>query len=286
LEGIKVTNKLVFTIVLSLVLVLGASLSFAQDKMTMEEYEKQLAEWQTRLDAADKGKADCGTANEALTSEIDAVQAETEKVWAEILESLGTDQDGVDAFRKELQAMDAKADGLLALSAEELFQKRDEVEALCAALAEAKANKVSALTEMQDLIAVIEGKLAQIKSKLPAANYEEYTVVVGDYLWKISGKDEVYADPTQWMKIYSVNTDQIDDPDLIYPDWVLKILKGGVFPDQYIVAKGDFLQKIAENPEVLGDPASWTKIYEKNKDLIGDDPNMIFPHTVLVIPQE
>jgi hypothetical protein len=257
-----VTNKIVFTIVLSLVLVLGASLSFAQDKMTMEEYEKQLAEWQTRLDAADKGKADCGTANEALTSEIDAVQAETDKVWAEILESLGTDQDGVDAFRKELQAMDAKADGLLALSAEELFQKRDEVEALCADLAAAKGNKISALTDMQNLIAVIEGKLAQIKSKLPKATYEPYTVVVGDYLWKISGKDDIYGDPTQWMKIYSVNTDQIEDPDLIYPDWVLKILKGGVFPDQYLVAKGDYLQKIAENPEVLGDPASWTKIYE------------------------
>jgi len=281
-----VTNKLVFTIVLSLVLILGASLSFAQDKMTMEEYEQQLAEWQTRLDAADKGKADCGTANEALTSEIDAVQAETDKVWAEILESLGTDQDGVDAFRKELQAMDAKADGLLALSAEELFQKRDEVEALSDALAAAKANKISALTEMQNLIAVIEGKLAQIKSKLPKATYEPYTVVVGDYLWKISGKDDIYGDPTQWMKIYSVNTDQIDDPDLIYPDWVLKILKGGVFPDQYLVAKGDYLQKIAENPEVLGDATSWTKIYEKNKDIIGDDPNMIFPHTVLVIPQE
>jgi len=281
-----VTNKLVFTIVLSLVLVLGASLSFAQDKMTMEEYEKQLAEWQTRLDAADKGKADCGTANEALTSEIDAVQTETDNVWAEILESLGTDQDGVDAFRKELQAMDAKADGLLALSAEELFQKRDEVEALAADLAAAKGNKISALTEMQNLIAVIEGKLAQIKSKLPKATYEPYTVVVGDYLWKISGKDDIYGDPTQWMKIYSVNTDQIDDPDLIYPDWVLKILKGGVFPDQYLVAKGDYLQKIAENPEVLGDAASWTKIYEKNKDIIGDDPNMIFPHTVLVIPQE
>lgn len=280
------TNKLVFTIILSLVLVLGASLSFAQDKMTMEEYEKQLAEWQTRLDAADQGKADCGTANEALQSEIDAVQAETDNVWAEILESLGTDQAGVDAFRKELQAMDAKADGLLALSAEELFQKRDEVEALCADLAAAKGNKISALTEMQNLIATIEGKLAQIKSKLPQATYDEYTVVVGDYLWKISGKDEVYGDPTQWMKIYSVNTDQIDDPDLIYPDWVLKILQGGVFPDQYLVAKGDYLQKIAENPEVLGDAASWTKIYEKNKDIIGDDPNMIFPHTVLVIPQE
>jgi nucleoid-associated protein YgaU len=280
-----VTNKLVFTLVLSLVLVLGASFSVAQDKMTMEDYEAQLAEWQQRLDAADKGKADCGTANEALTSEIDAVQAETDKVWAAILEEIGTDQAGVDAFRKDLEALDAKCDGLLALTPEELFKKRDEIEALCGELAAAKGNKISALTDMQNLIATIEGKLTQIKNKMPKAVYDEYTVVVGDYLWKISGKEEGYNDPTHWMRIYSYNADQIEDPDLIYPDWVLKIQRE-VGADEYLVAKGDYLQKIAENPQVLGDPGSWTKIYEKNKGIIGDDPNLIFPHTVLVVPTE
>ena len=278
------TNKPVLMIILSLVL-LAASLSFAQDKMTMEEYEKQLAEWQQRLDAADKGKVDCGTANEALTSEIDAVQAETDNVWAAILEEIGTDQAGVDAFRKDLEALDARCDGLLALTPEELFKKRDEVEAIAADLDAAKGNRISALTEMQNLIATIEGKLTQIKNKMPKAVYDEYTVVVGDYLWKISGKDEIYADPTHWMRIYSYNTDQIDDPDLIYPDWVLKIQRE-VGADEYLVAKGDYLQKIAQNPQVLGDPSSWTKIYEKNKGIIGNDPNLIFPHTVLVIPTE
>ncbi|MBN1465027.1 LysM peptidoglycan-binding domain-containing protein [candidate division KSB1 bacterium] len=278
------TNKPVIMILLSLVL-LGASLSFAQDKMTMEEYEKQLAEWQQRLDAADKGKVDCGTANEALTSEMDAVQAETEKVWAAILEEIGTDQAGVDAFRKDLEALNARCDGLLALTPEELFKKRDEVQAIETELAAAKGNRIAALTAMQDLIATIEGKLTQIKNKMPKAVYDEYTVVVGDYLWKISGKDQIYGDPTHWMRIYSYNLDQIDDPDLIYPDWVLKIQRE-VGADEYLVAKGDYLQKIAQNPQVLGDPSSWTKIYEKNKRIVGDDPNLIFPHTVLVIPTE
>jgi nucleoid-associated protein YgaU len=241
LEGIKVTNKLVLTFVLSLVL-LGASLSFAQDKMTMEDYEAQLAEWQERLATAETGQADCGTAQAALNSEIDAVQAETDKVWSEILELLETDQAGVDAFRNELQALDAKCDGLLALTPEELFKKRDEVEALCAELAAAKGNKISALTEMQNLIATIEGKLTQIKNKMPKAVYDEYTVAVGDYLWKISGKEDIYADPTHWMRIFSYNTDQIEDPDLIYPDWVLKIQRE-VGADEYLVAKGDYLQK-------------------------------------------
>ncbi len=136
-----------------------------------------------------------------------------------------------------------------------------------------------------DLIATIEGKLTQIKNKMPKAVYDEYTVVVGDYLWKISGKDNIYGDPTHWMRIYSYNLDQIKDPDLIYPDWVLKIQRE-VGADEYLVAKGDYLRKIAENPQVLGDLSSWTKIYEKNKGVIGDDPNLIFPYTVLVIPTE
>jgi len=174
----RVTTKTVLIFVLSLVFVLGASLSFAQEKMTMEEYEKQLAEWQTKLDAADKGKAECSSANEALQQEIDAVKAETDKVWNEILTEIGTDQAGVDAFRGELEALNSQADGLLALTPEELFQKRDEVEALCGNLGEAKGNRISALTEMQNLIATIEGKMTQIKNKMPKAVYDEYTVII------------------------------------------------------------------------------------------------------------
>jgi len=281
----RVTNKTVLILVLSLVLMLGASLSFAQEKMTMEEYEAQLAQWQQKLDAAEKGKAECSTANEALQQEIDAVKAETADTWNEILTEIGTDQAGVDAFQANLDALNSQCDGLLALTPEELFQKRDEVEALEAKLAEAKGDRISALTDMQNLIATIEGKLTQIKNKMPKAVYDEYTVSVGDYLWKISGKSDIYNDPTHWMRIYSYNADQIKDPDLIYPDWVLKIQRE-VGPDEYLIANGDYLQKIAENPQVLGDAASWTKIYEKNKGIIGDDPNMVFPHTVLVIPKE
>lgn len=280
----RVTNKIIFTVVLSLVLTLGASLSFAQVKMTMEEYEKQLSQWQQRLETAEKGKADCGAKNETLQQQIDATQAETDKVWKEILGEIGTDQAGVDAFRADLKALNAQCDGLLALSPEELFKKRDEIKAIEAKLAQAKLNRISALTEMQNLIATIEGKLTQIKNKMPKAVYDPYTVVVGDYLWKISGKPAIYNDPTHWMRIYSYNKDQIKDPDLIYPNWVLKIQRE-VGPDEYLVAKGDYLQKIAANPQVIGDPASWTKIYEKNKDIIGEDPSLIFPHTVLVIPK-
>ncbi|VAW52237.1 hypothetical protein MNBD_GAMMA05-119 [hydrothermal vent metagenome] len=50
-----------------------------------------------------------------------------------------------------------------------------------------------------------------------------YSVVRGDNLWNISGKDEVYADPYQWPLIYKTNRNKIKDADLITPGQVLDI---------------------------------------------------------------
>ncbi len=44
-------------------------------------------------------------------------------------------------------------------------------------------------------------------------------------------------------------------------------------PDTYTVQKGDCLWDIAEN--VFGNGLHWVELYEGNKDIIGDDPDMI-----------
>ena len=50
-----------------------------------------------------------------------------------------------------------------------------------------------------------------------------YTVVHGDHLWGIAGRDMIYGNPYQWPLIYKNNTDRIKDADLINPDQVLVI---------------------------------------------------------------
>ncbi len=50
----------------------------------------------------------------------------------------------------------------------------------------------------------------------------------------------------------------------------------------YTVAKGDCLWKIAQR--LYGNGADYTKIYEANKGLIGNDPDLIFSGQVLTIP--
>ena len=66
------------------------------------------------------------------------------------------------------------------------------------------------------------------------------------------------------MRIYTYNKDQIKNPDLIYADQIFKIQRE-VGPNEYLVVKGDWLAKIAGNPEIYDDPTKWTKIFEANK---------------------
>lgn len=53
-------------------------------------------------------------------------------------------------------------------------------------------------------------------------------------------------------------------------------------PKTYVVKPGDSLSKIAK--ELLGDAKRWPEIYELNKALIGDNPNLIHPGQELKLP--
>jgi nucleoid-associated protein YgaU len=50
----------------------------------------------------------------------------------------------------------------------------------------------------------------------------------------------------------------------------------------YVVKSGDSLSKIAK--QFYGDGGRWPEIYEANKQLIGDNPNLIHPGQQLTIP--
>ncbi len=279
-------NILKMAAAFALVLTFAFSLtSFAQEKeMTMEEYNAQMAEWAKR-------EADAKAATAQVNQEIEDLKkqiAETDEAivneWQEIYALVGTDEAGVNEFRSQLNGLEGEVDGLASLSPEELFKRRAEIDALEEKLNEFKSSKISMLSEMQDKLAMIEGKIAQLRASLPKADFDEYTVIRGDYLWKISGKADIYDDPYQWMRIYTYNKDQIKDPDLIFPDQIFKIQRSCA-DNEYLVVKGDWLAKIAGKAEIFNDPTAWTKILEANNDVITDQ-NLIYPHQVLILPEK
>lgn len=55
-----------------------------------------------------------------------------------------------------------------------------------------------------------------------------HMVVPGDTLWGIS--EQSYGQGTQWPRIHEANREQVSNPDLIYPDQVLRIPGAGTAP--------------------------------------------------------
>ena len=105
-------------------------------------------------------------------------------------------------------------------------------------------------------------------------SYNTYTVQKGDTLSQIASKYR-----TTYQKLASYNN--ISNPNLIYPGQVILIPETGSQPVAqvtYTVKSGDTLSKIGERYGI-----SWKKLYEKNKDIIGSDPNKIYPGQKLVI---
>jgi len=102
-----------------------------------------------------------------------------------------------------------------------------------------------------------------------------YKVKKGDSLYKIS-KNFLGAG-IKWTNIYRLNSDIINDPDLIYPAQKL-VLKG--IP--YKIKKGDSLYKISKN--IYGDPLLWKKIYVINSNII-KNPELIYPDQTIILPE-
>lgn len=264
-------------------IVMVSDSAIAQEKMEMKQYKIELEEWMNREATAKAEIAKLDAEIASVKSQIAEVEGQIADVWSEIYATIGVSEADVNAYREELNGYERELNALGSLAPEDLFKRRKEIDEIEAKLAEAKNNRIYALSEMRDKIAGLEGKIAQLRAKMPKGMYDEYTVLRGDYLWRIARKSDIYADPFAWIRIYSYNNDQIKDPNLIYPDQIFKIHRENG-PNEYLVGRGDNLSKIAGSIDVMGDPTKWRELYEANKGVIGDEPSLIYPHQVLKVP--
>jgi nucleoid-associated protein YgaU len=268
-----------------LILLLSSTFALAQsynyEEMEMEEYNALLQEWQGRLDAAQAAIAE----QEAKLAEsqtcVDEQQAQIDATWDEIYAALGSSKAEDDAYRKELQALRSEASSFLSMSPEEIYRRKDELQGMKDRLAEYRTNNLALLSENEATLNSIESLIMQAEEKGKPAQPDTYTVNRGDYLWRIASMPNIYSDPYAWMRIYSSNTDQIKDPDLIYPEQIFRIPRD-VGPNEHLVVRGEFLSKIAGYANVYGSPFKWQSLYEANKSIV-EDPNLIYPYQVLKI---
>ncbi len=276
----------VLLVVLSLALstsLMAQQYSYNYEEMSMDEYKAELAKWQQREADAKKAIAEKESCIEQQKAELARLEEEINNVQNEIYALLETDAAGYKAYMESLNALESDLQAFVSLAPEEIYTRKDELDAFKKRLEEAKKEKRSLTTEAQNKIKAIENLIAQAENKAKPAAAGRYEVQKGDYLWKIAKRPDVYGDPYAWMRIYTANRDQIKDPNLIYPRQVFRIptMPG---PDEYWVEKGDYLSKIAGMANVYGNPFRWQKIYEANREIISD-PNLIYPYMILVIPK-
>lgn len=182
---------------------------FAQEEMTKDE-------WQNEINRLTEKRI-------ALTSELNSLKSEIanlkkmrdglktfDQCTNELYTMLGASKADIDNFRKRVDELSAKIDGM----EEPKADRQAELDAL-------KKNKISALPEFIDKVHnQLQRKLDAWQEKPKEVSYQ---VVRGDHLWGIAKKKEHYSNPFAWPMIYKANRDQIKNPDLIFPKQMFQI---------------------------------------------------------------
>ena len=281
-------------ILLALVALMGgfSSVALAQQDMTMEQYEQRLKDCQNRKRAADSILAATNQRIEQTQGEIADIDNQITEINQSVMEAVDSDSAALADSLSKLNEILGRLRALRQLSANQIVDAREagELDRLEAQIQPMKNSKLYALPEVRSRIEQIERLIAELRAverPEPPLRRDQYTVVRGDNLWNISKKAHIYGNALAWVRLYTANRDMIEDPNLIYPDWVIGVPRN-VAPGTYWVAEGDNLFDIASRSDVYGDPAKWTRLYDANRDALqtlGGDEHTIYPHMILNVPQ-
>lgn len=113
---------------------------------------------------------------------------------------------------------------------------------------------------------------------------EVYVVQPGDSLWSLAEKK--YGDGMWHVYLAGVNGLEVGSwlevgQQLKIPDFDQVAGVPQLEADQYLVQPGDSLWWIAQ--EQFGDGGQWVDIYEVNVEVVGNNPDLIYPKMVLNI---
>jgi len=200
----------IFTVVY---LVLIATVAFAQE-MTEDEWQGEMNRLTEKKVSLTKELTDLQNDVNKTKAELDAL-ASYDDCMSELYALVGGTKADIDAFRKKVNALEAKIDRKEGPKAD----RQAELDAL-------KANKLSALPEFYNKVHnELQRKLdawVDVQAEIVKQDID-YEVVKGDHLWGIAKKDQHFGNAFAWPMIYKANRDKIKNPDLIYPKQVFRI---------------------------------------------------------------
>jgi len=153
-----------------------------------------------------------------------------EKAGATQADAQAAIQAAKDEYKKAEAADYAWRDtGKMIKKAEEMASKGDYAGAVKLA-DKARRQSENALAQKQEeeqrlasMMSSTTGEAPSSGASMASSGSDQYTVMRGDSLWNIAGKDSIYGNPYEWPLIYKANQGKIKDADLIYPGQVFSI---------------------------------------------------------------
>lgn len=232
-------NFIIFIVVFCSSYALNAQQELDEDQYELikDKYAGMIIKLMIRLDTLNSEIAKLKQTSESTDSIISNYEAD-------LYSLVGTDKNGVNDFRRKFEETEKRITGKTGTPSGARQSYFDEIaDSKIRCLPEFRERYISMKKQLEDW----EGMI----TTAPTATEGTYTVVKGDYLWKISVIK--YNSPYYWPIIWEankngvVNKDQLLDPlhrviinpDIIYPGQVLKIPV--LTPE---TKKGDFKERI------------------------------------------
>jgi nucleoid-associated protein YgaU len=217
----------------ALFVIVIASTAFAQypEDFTKDQADSTIS---ARRAEISRLEAELKATNDAIAkaqSDLQTRMAENTKCKEDLYALCGTDRNGFNAYRERLARSEQELNALRSLSATQLGAEKTRVDALEQEVRYLRGQKLVLIPDHRSRVTALSNGFMQMKRGMVPANVM-YTVGTWredrDCLWNIAKKPEIYNDPFAWPKIWRANTDQIRNPDLIYPGQQLTIPKSEV----------------------------------------------------------
>lgn len=194
--------------------------------LTYDEAILRLDDWRLRIRQLQDQEQKIQGEVKLLEERLSATVAELKRCQDENTKLIGATEVQINQFRERLGKLEGRIRELRALTDNDFEPRRSEVYTLAKEWNSLRGERIAVLPEFFDRMVTARRDIQALIDRKPAWK-GKYIVrpwnESKDCLWNISGRSEVYGDPYLWPKIWQANTDEIRNPDIIFPGQELSL---------------------------------------------------------------
>ncbi len=207
--------------------------SIPDAQLTQEQAEVRLTQWRNKVDDLQRQLDAINSETAQARQQLTSIQSDIDACNKELYALVGATSADVDNFRQRLGRIANRVQEMSHLSDDQLAGMNAEITSLENELNGMRREKIALLPEFYNRIIDIARQIKGLRRERATGTYTVGTWQEDrDCLWNIAKRETIYGNAQLWPKIWQANTDQIRNPDLIFPGQVLKIPPKAPMTDQ------------------------------------------------------